>query len=171
MGIHDLSGYLDDDGLDIPIDGRVYRVPSPDHTTGLRLTAMVNLGVSFAAGAKLDEKDVQRLDLDDDQEREFLPMVLGSAYAEMVAGGVSWVRIQRVGRYALLYFTLGPEAAADAAAGPQVAPGGAAGEAPAPNRKARRASSKESSATATSSTRSRGSSAGTTSRPSRRKAT
>ncbi len=170
MGFVDLGTYLDDDGLDVPVGDRVFRIPSPDHATGLRLTAMVNLGVSFAAGAELSKKDAANLNLDDEQERDFLELVLGPAYPEMVGAGVSWVRIQRVGRYALLYFTLGPEAAAESVQ--RTAEASPSGEAPAPNRAARRApSSKASSGTAKSSTRARGSSAGTTSRPSRRKAT
>lgn len=166
MAYADLAGYLDDDAIDTPPiksaahpDGRAYRIPSPDAATGIRLTAMVSLGVDLAVGAELSRKDAERLKLDDDQEREFLRDVLGSAYDELVADGVSWMRIQKLGRYALLYFTLGPEAAADEARR-------SSGEAPAPNRetrrKAKKTSSRGSSGTGRAS-QSRGSTAGSTS--------
>ncbi len=168
MGHVDFGSFLDDDAIDTPPipsrehpDGRSYRIPSPDAATGIRLTAMVNLGVGLASGGKMDPKDAEKLKLDDDQEKDFLEEVLGSTYAELVADGVSWVRIQRLGRYALLYFTLGPEAAASEAKR-------TSGEAPAPNRETRRASSRASSGTALSSTR--GTTAGTKSRKAPRKA-
>ncbi len=168
MGYVDFGSYLDDDAIDTPPirsrehpDGRSYRIESPDAATGVRLTAMVSLGVDLAVGAELNSKDAERLKLDDDQEREFLRDVLGKVYDQLLADGVSWVRIQRLGRFALLYFTLGPEAAAEEARRST-----AVGEAPAPNRQARRAvakaSSQGSSATATSS-KARGSTAGTSS--------
>lgn len=120
MGYVDLGSYLDDDAIDTPTipstkhpAGRSYRIPSPDAATGVRLTAMVTLGVAFATGAELDERDADKLKLDDEQEKDFLEEVLGSAYGELIADGVSWTRIQRLGRYCLLHFTLGPEAAAD----------------------------------------------------------
>lgn len=157
MATVDLGSYLDDDSLDVEVQGRTYRIPSPDAATGIRLTAMVNLGIVYASGQPLGEAEAKQLNLDDAEERDFLEQVLGSAYGEMVADGVSWVRIQRLGRYALLHFTLGPEAAADAVAKSSL------GEAPAPNRQARRASPRVSSGTATSSRR-RGSTVSTTSR-------
>lgn len=170
MGHVDFGSFLDDDAIDTPPipsrehpDGRSYRIPSPDAATGIRLTAMVNLGVGLASGAKMDPRDAEKLKLDDDQEKEFLEEVLGSAYIQLVADGVSWVRIQRLGRYCLLYFTLGPEAAASEAQG-----GAKPGEAPAPNRETRRASSRASSVTDLSSNR--GTTAGTKSRKAPRKA-
>lgn len=168
MGHADFGSFLDDDAIDTPPipsrehpDGRSYRIPSPDAATGIRLTAMVNLGVGLASGAKMDPRDAEKLKLDDDQEKDFLEEVLGTAFLQLVADGVSWVRIQRLGRYCLLYFTLGPEAAASEAQGRPP------GEAPAPNRETRRASSRASSGTALSSNR--GTTAGTKSRKAPRK--
>jgi hypothetical protein len=172
VGYADLGAYLDDDAIDTPPipsrahpEGKPYRIESPDAATGIRLTALVSLGVDLAVGAQLSQKDAERLRMDDDQERDFLRDVLGATYDQMLEDGVSWVRIQRLGRYALLYFTLGPEAAAE-----ETRRATSAGEAQAPNRQARRAaakaSSRASSATATSS-KARGSTAGTTSRRAR----
>lgn len=164
MGHVDFGSYLDDDAIDTPPlsstkhpDGRSYRIPSPDAATGIRLTAMVSLGVDLATGAELSQADADKLKLDDAAEVEFLREVLGSAYDELVTDGVSWVRIQRLGRFALLYFTLGPEAAAQEAQR-------SSGEAHAPNRETRRkkASPVGSSGTGRSTPR-RGSTAGTTS--------
>lgn len=166
MGYVDLGSYLDDDRLDTPPipstkhpAGRSYRIPSPDAATGVRLTAMVTLGVAFASGADLDQREADKLKLDDAQEKDFLEEVLGSAYGELVGDGVSWTRIQRLGRYCLLHFTLGPEAAADEVKR-------SSGEAPAPNRATRRAKASgslpASSGAAKSSTR--GSTGSTTSR-------
>ncbi len=161
MAADDLAGFLADDCVEVPIPGgKTYRVPSPDAATGLRLTAMVNLGVQSALGGEITEQDAAKIKLDDDQERDFLPQVLGSAYDEMIADGVSWLRIQRIGRYCLLYFTLGPEAAA--------AHVRSSGEAPAPNRETRRAkkgSRQGSSAPDRSPTRRRASTGATKSRP------
>lgn len=161
MALADLGDFLEDDGLEVPVPGgKTYSIPSPDAATGLRLTAMVNVGVAAAAGGQIDEHDRARLSLDDEQEREFLEQILGSAYQEMIDDGVSWVRIQRVGRYALLFFTLGKEAADTSLRG------AASGEAQAPNRATRRAktSATGSSGTAASPTRRRASTASTTSR-------
>lgn len=155
MALRDLSAFLDDDALELPINGTTYVIPSPDARTGLWLTALADLGVAAASGAELGEGDFDKLKLDDDEERTFVVRVLGSGYDAMVAGGVSWVKIQRAARYAFLYFALSPEAADEA-----LKSGSLAGEAPAPNRATRRTASK---ATATS-TRSRGSAAGTTPR-------
>jgi len=163
----DLGSYLDDDAVDTPPipsrahpEGRSYRIPSPDAATGVRLTAMVSLGVDLAVGKDLDPKDAAKLQLDDDSEREFLRDVLGDAYGQLFEDGVSWVRIQRLGRYFLLYFTLGPEAAADEAKRAQLS-----GEAPAPNRAARRAKKTASSRASSGAAKSlaRGSTVSTTS--------
>lgn len=160
----DLAGFLADDGIDTPPivskkhpNGKAYRIPSPDAETGLRLTTLANLGVRAAVGVDVTEADLAQLNLDDGEELDFLRQVLGSAYDELVADGVSWVRIQRLGRFAFLHFALSPESAAAAVER------SAAGEAPAPNRQTRRASRPGSSGTARP-TRSRGSNAGTTSR-------
>lgn len=154
MAVRDLSAFLDDDALELPIDGVTYLIPSPDAKTGLWLTALADLGVAAATGTAIDKDDLGKLKLDNDEEQSFIARVLGSGYDQMVAGGVSWVKIQRASRYAFVYFAIGPEQA-DAA----LVSGRLMGEAPAPNRSTRR----KAKATAPS-TRSRGSIAGTTPR-------
>lgn len=154
MALKDLSSFLDDDALDIPVDGTTYRIPSPDAETGLWLSSVVNLGVTASAGVEITDADAARLQFDDAEERDLVAIVLGPALDEMKTDGVSWVKIQRISQYALFYFTLGPEAADQAAAN-----GLLTGEAPAPNRAARRQASRGGAAT----TRARASTAGTTS--------
>jgi hypothetical protein len=136
MALADLQGWLEDDALDIPVPGhRTFRVPSPDAETGVRLSAIFNAGLAVNRKEKIDEKTLRSLQMDDAEERDFLGMVLGSAYAEMLAEKVSWTRIQRVGRYVFLHHAAGPEAAA------AYVKEATRGEAPAPNRASRRASS------------------------------
>lgn len=150
MALSDLTAYLDDDSLEVPgvrspahPEGWTYCIPSPDHKTGLRLTALVNLGIQAAAGEAAEPDEKQRAVLSDEEEREFLPQVLGTAYDEMVADGVSWVRMQRISRYALLYFTLGEDAAG------QMVKASAEGNGAAPNRAARRTRGSEAATSST----------------------
>jgi hypothetical protein len=111
MALKDLSAFLDDDALDIPVGGKTYRVASPDGETGLRLAALANLSVAVADESPVTDRDRDRLRLDDEQEHDFMRDVLGGTLDELFADGVSWVRIQRLGRYCFLYFTMGEEAA------------------------------------------------------------
>lgn len=155
MPLRDLSAYLDDDALDIPVDGRTYRIESPDAETGLRLTAMATLGGKIADGdAEVSADELESLQLDDGQEQDFTRMVLGKTLDEMVADGVTWVKIQRVTRYAFLYFAMSPEAADQAAS-----KGVLQGEGAAPNREQRRQASRDGA----SKTQKQGSTGGTTS--------
>jgi hypothetical protein len=154
MALKDLSSFLDDDAIDVPIDGKTYRVESPDAKTGLFLASLANVGVKAAAGGEVDQADVDKLDLDDDEERDFMQMVLGDTLAELVADGVSWTKIQRLSRYCFIHFAVGEEAADDA-----LKSGALSGEAPAPNRAKRRAASRGGATT----TKRLASTAGTTS--------
>lgn len=154
MALKDLSSFLDDDAIDVPVDGKTYRIESPDAKTGLLLSSMVNLGVKASSGGEISDADLASLDLDDDRERDFMRMVLGDTLDELVENGVSWVKIQRISRYAFLYFAVGEEAADEA-----LKSGALSGEAPAPNRAARRAGSRGAATT----TKRRASTAGTSS--------
>lgn len=162
MALRDLGAFLEDDALDVPVPGkdeavRTYRIASPDAETGLWLQTVVGLGVKAASGGEISEADAESLQLDDDQEADFYRRIMGSTLDDMIRDGVSWVRIERVSRYAMLYFALGPEQADDA-----LESGYLSGEAPAPNRSNRRASSRAASSGGATSTRRRASTAGTT---------
>jgi len=154
MAVKDLSSFLDDDALEFPIGGKTYRVESPDAKTGLFLSSLANIGVNAAGGGQVSEADLEKLDLDDVEERDFMKMVLGDTLDELIFDGVSWVKIQKLSRYCFIAFAIGVEAADDAQAS-----GTLSGEAPAPNRAARRAGSRGAATT----TKRRASTAGTTS--------
>jgi len=134
----DLTGYLDDDSVEVPgipstafPDGKTYRFDSPDAKTGLFLASLANLAVKARLGADIGEQ-AAALELDDDQERDLMRDVMGATLDELTADGVSWVRIQKLNRYLFIHFAMGE----NAAEGLRVS-----GEAPAPaNRAARRAS-------------------------------
>lgn len=158
----DLSQYLDfmedaDGGLgfDTPPmpsakhpGGRSYRVPAPDALTGLRLNTLADMTLKVSRGMEVGEVDVKRLRLNDQEEREFLEMVLGDALAEMIADGVAWPHVQRVGMYAFVYYGISEEAANKAAEN-----GLFRGKASAPtNRASRRGATKTTSASAASKT-------------------
>lgn len=127
MSVRDLSAFFDDDGLEYPgvpsrahPGGKTYRVPSPDAATGLRLTAVANIGLRASSGGELSAKDRDAVNLADDEEEDLYRKVLGPVYDEMVADGVKWMLLQRVAQDAFLTFTVSPEVA-DAAL--QVVPG------------------------------------------------
>jgi hypothetical protein len=129
----DFMDFLDDDGFDTPpvpglktevIDGKtvrtptppkVYHVPSPDGIDGAKMAALSTLAVKANAKVEVTERDLARLKMDDGEEREMMEMALGYAYGQMMADGVSWERIYRLGQYAFIYFTQGPKMAEDAA--------------------------------------------------------
>lgn len=162
MALRDLAAFLEDDGLDYPVpaasfgndaDGNSrfpadractnadceakgqhvhYAVPSPDAKTGLWLAGLADIGARAARGDEVDAKALAKIRLDDNEERTLYQRVLGNAYDEMVADGVKWTALQRMGQDAYLCFALSQEVA-DVALG----------EAPArANRATRRATAK-----------------------------
>lgn len=121
----DLDGYLDDDAVQVPVktgkfpDGKMYTIPSPNFKDGLLLSAMANLATRAHLGGDISEADLAALDVSDDQaeELDLYKKVLGTAYDELVADEVSWVRLERLGRYMFVYFAMSEEAAEAMASG------------------------------------------------------
>jgi hypothetical protein len=123
MALRDLQAFLEDDGLEYPLqasafgdpskhpDGKTYRVPSPDAKTGLWLTALADLGVRASQGGDLAPDDLASLKLDDDKERSLYQRVLGPVYDEMVADGVKYTALQTVAQDAYLCFAMSSEIA------------------------------------------------------------
>lgn len=144
MARHDVSSFLDDDSLTVEVDGRDYTIPSPSARDGLWLSRLANFGAKVASDEEPSPEDLAKLELNDAQERDLYQIVLGSAFDELMAN-VSWVKIQRLGRWAFIYFALGPEQAEQA-----LTSGHLSGEAVRPSRQVRRA------ATSSSSTRTAG---------------
>lgn len=141
----DLSSFMDfleDDGFDTPPmpsrahpEGHVYRVPSPDAETGLRLSALADLTLKQSKGLEISENDVRRLRLNDQEEREFMAQLLTpELVAQMSDDGVKWEHMKRLSMYAFTYFAVSKDAADNAAAN-----GLFSGKAPALNRAQTRA--------------------------------
>lgn len=121
-GLDDFYDFLEDDTLEIPNvksrahpEGKTYSIPSPDAETGMRLSALAEIAVKVNKSIDVHERDVKRLHLDDNEEREFAQQVLGPVYEELIADGVSWIRLQRITQYAYVHFAFSPEAAREAA--------------------------------------------------------
>jgi len=136
----DLTGYLDDDSVEIDgiisttyPDGKTYVFASPNAKTGLLLANLADLAVRAHLGGDIGAQ-AAALELDDNQERDLMRDVMGATLDELTADGVSWVRIQKLNRYLFIHFAMGE----DAAAGLKL-PGGAPALA---NRAARRATKK-----------------------------
>jgi len=110
VGFKDLEDFLDPT-LVLPIRGKKYVVPSPPADLGLRVQRLVALGNAAANGLDLSPEDLASIDLDDDEERDLLPRLLGSAYGEMVADGLPWEWVKHAGTTALMWVGLGYEAA------------------------------------------------------------
>lgn len=156
--------WIDDDTTTIKIPskahpaGKDYTFPAPDIDTGVRLTALAELGLKSTAGRDLTEDDLARIDLNDDQEFDLYRDLMGDTLDEMRADGVSWTRVQKVGRYLFLLHGLGEDMAAEAVA--RSSTGGALPPANRGQRRAAKKSAKKSTRTA--------SPAGSTSRPARK---
>ena len=129
MALRDLAAYLEDDGLEYPLpassfeepekfpEGKTYRVPSPSAKVGLWLTGLNDIAVRAAAGVELDDTDLAKLRLDDDEEKTLYQRVLGPVYDEMIADGVIYTALQKVGRDAYLCFAFSQDSADAALAG------------------------------------------------------
>lgn len=135
----------DEDGFSSPLmpsekhpEGKQYRIKSPSARTGLRLNALADLMAKREAGGTVSERDVERLRLDDSEEREFVEQVLGDALHEMVEDGCRWEHIKRMSTYAFIRFGVSAEAADNA-----VKNGLLLGKVIAPNRKAKRKQNKK----------------------------
>lgn len=88
-----------------------YKVASPDAKTGLYLSTIAKIGVSAAMGQDVPPSELEKLKLDDDDERGLYEVVLGDTYAQMVADGVPWTLLQHIGQDAYLTFALNEDTA------------------------------------------------------------
>lgn len=110
MGFKDLNDFFDPT-LPLPIRGKVYVVPSPDAKLGVKVQRLVALGFAANSGVELEEADVASLDLDDAEERDLIPRLLGSAYTEMLDDGIPWEMVKHAGETAIMWIGVGYEAA------------------------------------------------------------
>lgn len=140
-----------DDALELPVEGKVYRIPSPSAEDGLKIQAFVARFTRLADSGEDTDTEVA----DDAEEIRLIETCLGPAHEEMVANGVSWSWRRHAGLTAMWWVVSGPEFAErfwKAAGDPSRM---------APNRETRRAAAKKSGSAAASKTRSRGSTSGT----------
>ncbi|MDF5756661.1 hypothetical protein [Spongiactinospora sp. TRM90649] len=103
----DLDDFFDD-GLELPVAGKTYRVPPPSAETGLYCQRLAEAGQAAAKGDQAPDAD-----LDDARELDLYRRVLGPVYDELIADGVSWTRIKHVGITAFMW-VIGNEQAAQA---------------------------------------------------------
>jgi len=107
MGFEDLAAFISP-GFDLPIRGRSYHVPAPNGRDGLYLQALMDgsesLILTRAVGA------ANKTVLTDEQERTVYQLALGSAFDEMLDGGVEWPIIKHAGVTAWLRWTRGDDA-------------------------------------------------------------
>jgi hypothetical protein len=118
----DLDDFFND-GLELPVGGKLYKIPAPDGETGLYCQRLAEAGVAAAQG-----KNVPEAELDDVRELDLYKRVLGPVYDELFADGVKWPRIKHVAittfmwivgndEAAVAYWEKGPEAQAPAPRG------------------------------------------------------
>lgn len=110
MSFKDLDDFFDPT-LRLPIRGKVYVVKSPDAKLGVKVQRLVALGFAAAGGADMSAADLDSLNLDDEQERDLYPRLLGDAYTEMVDDDLPWEWVKHAGSTALMWVGAGIEAA------------------------------------------------------------
>lgn len=104
MALQDLRGLLDQD-LELPIGGTIYKIPAPTAKIGLRLQLMRDAASMQAAGVELSSEDRRLLSVDDGQEESFYTATLGTAYQEMLDGGVRLPELRVAAGAAFIYWT------------------------------------------------------------------
>lgn len=145
---------LFDSSLELPIQGKTYKVPSPSGEDGLRIQRITTVAVQAVIGGA--PPDVEALD--DDQELDLLKMCLGPVYRELLNDGIDWSWIRHAGLTAMFWITSGVDDALTywkAAGDPSRL---------APNREARRQQAKKTGSAAGDKTQRRGSSSTTNAR-------
>ncbi|KAB7834067.1 DUF7426 family protein [Streptomyces mobaraensis] len=143
-------GELLDESLHLPVGDRTYTIPAPSAEVGLRVQAIVHAAAAAADGGKVDDEV-----LADAAEHDLYRDVLGSAYDEMVSGGVSWPALKHAAITGMVWIAQDKDAAA------RYWSTGGDPSRMAPNRETRRAAQSG----AASSIPSRGSTSGTSTRP------
>ncbi|NJP70046.1 hypothetical protein [Streptomyces sp. C1-2] len=150
-----LGDFLDD-WLELPIrmpDGqtRVWRIPSPPASTGLRVEQLTKAAAKLYLGGAAPDTEV----LSDAEEKDLFKLLLGPLYPEL-AEALPWTRFRHVALTTLVWILNDRDTAA------QFWSSGGDPSLLAPNRAARRQQrSQPSASAAANTTRSRGSTSGT----------
>lgn len=118
--LNDFLGFLDDDAITLPPipstkypredGGHRYRVEQPNADDGQKIAALGQIMAKQAAreagrsDVEVTEREVARLRLDDDEERDFQAMTLGDTLEQMRADGVNHNGIKIASNYAFVAF-------------------------------------------------------------------
>lgn len=102
MALEEVGAWLDS-GLILPINGKKYQVPEPNAELGLRLEVLMN--------SANRETDRYRQVLSDQEEHDLYSELLGPAYDEMIADGVSYPVMKLAATTAMIHFVISAEAA------------------------------------------------------------
>lgn len=124
-----------EDGLPLPVGGKVYRVPSCDGELGMWCQRLMGAALVIQQGGQAPP-EMPSLTIDGDDEMALYRRLLGPVWDELHRDGVSWDRIQLVAQTSFIW----------AGAGRTEAErfwnsGGSDPKAVLPNRKARRSGS------------------------------
>ena len=95
--------------LDLPVAGKVYKVPSPPAAVGLKLQAAWAVSAALQAGRKPRDRHVALVAEDDGTTLE--QKALGPVHDEMLADGVSIEQLNHAGMTAYLWVVAGERAA------------------------------------------------------------
>lgn len=102
MSFQELDEFFDDT-LELPIRGKIYKIPSPDGETGLWCQRVFEVGARVESGQKVPASQSAKLQLNDNDERELYDRVLGPAKQEMLDDGLTWARISAAAQTAIIW--------------------------------------------------------------------
>lgn len=98
----DLAELLDP-RLPLPINGRIYYVPSPSIKMGLRAQATVALAAKVKQGQSVTPEDIAALQLNDEEELEFNKALLGPCFQEMEDNAVPWEYVRHAAKTVFMW--------------------------------------------------------------------
>ncbi|MFD9879996.1 hypothetical protein ACFWZT_00840 [Streptomyces alboflavus] len=87
-----------DETLTLPLKGRRYTIPAPSAETGLRVQAIVQAAAVAASGGDVDATVLGTAD-----EIDLYRDVLGTAYGQMLADGITWPALKAAARTAVVW--------------------------------------------------------------------
>lgn len=106
----DVAEYFDDT-LKLPVSGKTYTIQGPSAELGLLCQRRWIAMSAATEGQQVTEAERDRIRLDDAEEELFTQRLLGPAWDQMVADGVSFALLQHVGLTVFLWVVAGTESA------------------------------------------------------------
>lgn len=95
--------------LQIPLNGKTYRVSAVDYTTGLHFQKLLALGVKAHAGQEISPDDIELVS--DEDEPDFLRRALGDTFDELINDGISYNGLKFVSSIVFIWTTQSFDAA------------------------------------------------------------